>query len=267
MKTSKVVGHGPRKVLLFPGLLGTREAFDEMLRYADLDNFQYAIAEYRGYGNARGEKGLLTLREIVIDTVRFVEFLGWDKFTVSGHSIGALVAQMVAVALPARVETIISIAGLSAQGASRDPDRVAFLQSLAGSRERREALVRTGTAGRYGDSVIRQIAGATWDAIDGAALASYALDASRTDIHTQVQALDIPVLVLVGEHDPNCSQALARETTLSWYPNARLEVLAGSGHYPIVEAPAATVSALEQFLFRVIDSSASEAKMQLTTPP
>jgi hypothetical protein len=53
MKSFKLIGHGPHEVLLFPGLIGTRDAFDHMLRYADLDAFQYAVAEYRGYGLTR----------------------------------------------------------------------------------------------------------------------------------------------------------------------------------------------------------------------
>jgi pimeloyl-ACP methyl ester carboxylesterase len=102
MKSFKLIGRGPHKVLLFPGLIGTRDAFDPMLRDADLDAFQYAVAEYRGYGQSRNEAGLLTLREVVIDAVRLVEFLGWTTFTVAGHSLGALAAQMLAVALPHR---------------------------------------------------------------------------------------------------------------------------------------------------------------------
>lgn len=248
MKSMKLVGHGPKKVLLFPGLLGTRDAFDEMLRYADLDAFQYAVVEYRGYGHARSDVGLLTLREAVIDAVRLVEYLGWARAAVGGHSLGALVAQMLAVALPNRVNAIVSIAGLSANGASTDPERMAFMQSLACSRERREALVRAGTAGRYAEVVARQVVASTWDAIDGRALASYALDASRTDIHEEVRKLDTPVLVLIGERDPNCTEGVARATTLRWYRHAMLEVLRGAGHYPTFETPAATLSAIEHFV-------------------
>lgn len=244
----KLVGHGPRKVLLLPGLLGTRDAFDEMLRYADHDAFQYAVAEYRGYGHARGEVGLLTLREVVIDAVRLIEYLGWSHVAVAGHSLGALVAQMLAVALPNRVNAIVSIAGLGANGASADPERMAFMQSLADSRERREALVRTGTAGRYAQAVARKVVASTWDEIDGRALASYAADASRTDIHEEVQKLDVPMLVLVGEHDPNCTEAVARATTLRWYRHATLDVMRGAGHYPTFETPAATLSAIERFV-------------------
>ncbi|WP_242665976.1 alpha/beta fold hydrolase [Paraburkholderia ginsengiterrae] len=251
----KLVGRGRNKVLLFPGLLGTRDAFDDMLRYADLDAFQYAIAEYRGYGEARGEVGLLTLREVVIDAVRLIEYLGWSRFAVAGHSLGALVAQMLAAALPNRVNAIISIAGLSAKGAGSDPERVAFMQSLADSRERREALVRMGTAGRYSVATARKIVASTWGEIDGRALASYALDASRTDIHAEVQSLDAKMLVLIGENDPNCTEAAARETTLRWYRHVALEVLRGAGHYPTFETPAATISAIERF----VDPSSANA--------
>lgn len=244
----KVIGHGPKKVLLFPGLLGTRDAFDEMLSYADLDEFQYAVAEYRGYGHARGDVGLLTLREVVVDAVRSLEYLGWTRVAVGGHSLGALVAQMLAVALPNRVNAIMSIAGLSASGASADPERMAFMQSLAASRERREALVRAGTAGRYVESVARKIVASSWDKIDGRALASYAADASRTDIHEAVQKLDAPILVLVGEYDPNCTAALATATTLRWYRHSTLEILHGAGHYPTFETPAATLTAIESFV-------------------
>ncbi|SOE98747.1 Pimeloyl-ACP methyl ester carboxylesterase [Burkholderia sp. OK233] len=248
MKSFKLVGRGHRKVLLFPGLLGTRDAFDEMLRFADLDTFQYAIVEYRGYGESRGEPGLLTLRQVVVDAVRLTEYLEWPKFVVAGHSIGALAAQMLAVALPHRVDAIVSIAGASAKGASKDPERVRFMQGLAQSLEQRQALVKAGIGESCTDAAARAIASANWNDVDGNALASYAGDASRTDIHDQVTDLDAPILVLVGEHDAANSEAAARETTLKWYKRPTLQVLAGAGHYLPVEAPVATITAIERYL-------------------
>jgi len=262
MKSSKLIGHGPRKVLLFPGLLGTRDAFDQMLSYADLDAFQYAVAEYRGYGQARHERGLYTLRETVIDAVRLAEFLGWDRFAVAGHSLGALVAQMLAVALPNRVDAIVSIAGLGANGAGADPQRVAFMQEAVQSRAGRETLVNSGTGNRYTDGFARAVVASTWNAIDHAALESYALDASRTDIHEHVAESDTPVLVLVGEHDPHCTAAAAHQTTLRWYRNTTLRVLAGSGHYPMYESPPETLFEMERYL----GSTASRASEHQSEP-
>jgi pimeloyl-ACP methyl ester carboxylesterase len=248
MKSYKLVGSGPRKVLLFPGLLGTRDAFDDMLHYADTERFQYASVEYRGYGAARNEPGLLTLREIVLDAVRLVEFLGWTEVSLGGHSLGALVAQMVAVAMPRRVKAIVSIAGIGATGGSADSQRQAFMRAAAASAEQRAALVRSGTAARYSAAVERIMVASSFDRIAPAAFASYALDGSRTDISGQVRDIPARVLALVGEHDPNCTEQLARDTTLVLYRDARVQILAGAGHYPQIETPLQTITALEHFV-------------------
>ncbi|GAA4356358.1 alpha/beta hydrolase [Variovorax defluvii] len=246
MKSFKLIGRGPNKVILFPGLLGTRDAFDEMLAYADLDRFQYAVGEYRGYGESRGEPGLYTLREVVVDAVRLVDYLGWPTFAAAGHSLGGLAAQMLAIALPQRVCAIVLIAGLAASGASRDPGRRQWLQELADSRQRREELVALGAGGLCAPAMARAVVDRSWGRIDGRALVSYAADAAQTDVHEQVRELPAPLLAIVGEKDSNCSAAAARETTLAWYRQATLEVLPGVGHYPPLEAPVATVALLER---------------------
>lgn len=246
MKSFKLVGRGPNKVILLPGLLGTRDAFDEMLAYADLDRFQYAVGEYRGYGESRTEPGLHNLREVVVDAVRLVDYLGWSTFSVAGHSLGALVAQMLAIALPQRVCAIVLIAGLAASGASRDPGRRQWMQELANSRQRREELVAVGAGGLFTPAMARAVVERTWNLIDGQALASYAADASQTDVHAQVQDIAAPVLAIVGENDSSCSASAAQETTLRWYRQASLEVVPGVGHYPPIEAPVATIALLER---------------------
>lgn len=246
MKSFKLLGRGPDKVLLFPGLLGTRDAFDEMLKYADLDRFQFAVGEYRGYGESKNEPGLFTLREVVIDAVRLVDYLGWSRYAVAGHSLGGLAAQMLAIAMPQKVHAIVMIAGLAADGANRDPDRLQRLQALADSRQRREELVAAGTGGRYCPAMARSVVDRGWDRIDGQALVHYAMDASRTDVHDALQGIAAPVLAIVGEHDANCSASRARETTLRWYEHAALEIIPGAGHYLPLEAPVATMTLLER---------------------
>lgn len=248
MKSYKLVGTGPQKVLLFPGLMGTKDAFDAMLNYADVERFQYAVVDYRGYGALKCMEGLFTLREAVVDACKLVEYLGWKKVAVGGHSLGALTAQMLAVAMPHRTAAIVSIAGVSARGAAPDPARAALMAEAATSAEKRQQIVKGGTANRCSDAFARALVAATFDQISPTAFASYANDASHTDIREQVKDLPHPVLAIVGESDPACSERSARETTANFFRQAEIQVIPGASHYPPYEAPVETISSLERFV-------------------
>ena len=64
----------------------------------------------------------------------------------------------------------------------------------------------------------------------------------------QVRGNPTPVQVIVGEHDPALSPVLVEQTWLQFYPQARLEVLANCGHYPMSETPVALATSIESFL-------------------
>ncbi len=248
MRSYKLVGHGPQKALFFPGLLGTQDAFDDALRYADRGRFQYAVVDYRGYGASRSVAGLYTLREAVTDACRLVEFLGWQRFAVGGHSMGALTAQMVAIAMPRRATSIVSIAGVSAKGAKPEARRAALLEDAADDPASRERLVAAGTDHRYTEGFARGLVAATFGQIAPDAFVSYARDAARTDVSADARLLTLPVLALVGQFDPACGEQAARENIASVYVDTSIEVIQGAGHYPQVEAPAATLAVIEKFL-------------------
>ncbi|MGW6707819.1 alpha/beta fold hydrolase [Streptomyces sp. NPDC054956] len=50
--------------------------------------------------------------------------------------------------------------------------------------------------------------------------------------------------------DPALGAGTLRETWMRWYPNARLEVLPGTGHYAPEESPEAVAAAVERYLGR-----------------
>ncbi len=67
------------------------------------------------------------------------------------------------------------------------------------------------------------------------------------DLTGRLAALSCPVLLIAGAQDPVVSAAHAREMA-DRLPKARLEVLPGVGHFPMVEAPDAVCALLERFL-------------------
>lgn len=58
----------------------------------------------------------------------------------------------------------------------------------------------------------------------------------------------VPVKVIVGEHDPALSEPIMQATFAKWYPYCEIEVFANAGHYPIDETPVALATAIEKFL-------------------
>src|SRR5258708_466333 len=159
MTTFYASGYGNEKVLILPGLLGGSHAFDAMLQFAPLDRYQYVVNEYRGFGAAKAEPGLFTFREVVTDVVRLLDFLGWTKVHLVGHSVGALVAQMIAVAAPLRITSIVSLAGTTAAGVAKSPERLALMTAAASDAAARCGLINAGTGARYSAGVCNRLSG------------------------------------------------------------------------------------------------------------
>ena len=67
------------------------------------------------------------------------------------------------------------------------------------------------------------------------------------DLRPQLKAVDVPVLVLVGEQDEATPPAMSRELA-SGLPNAGLVVLAGCAHVPQLQAPEVFVTAIRAFI-------------------
>jgi pimeloyl-ACP methyl ester carboxylesterase len=73
------------------------------------------------------------------------------------------------------------------------------------------------------------------------------LYAARADVREQVRGVRAPTLLVWGDRDPLVPFALAEEWRRT-LPDARLVVLNGVGHVPMVDRPAAFARALVKFL-------------------
>ncbi|MCO6010383.1 alpha/beta hydrolase [Actinoallomurus purpureus] len=241
-------GSGPHRVIALHGWFGDRDAFRKIRPYLDGEAFTYAFPDYRGYGAARDLTGEYTLKEIAGDVIALADRLGWEEFSLVGHSMGGTVIQRVMLDAPGRVRRLVGVSPVPASGVPFDEQGWALFSGAADDPGKRRAILDFTTGSRLPASWLEEMVAYSLRNSTVPAFRAY-LDAwVRTDFHEEVAGDPTPVLVIAGEHDPALSAEVMRNTWLRWYPNAELTVFHDAGHYAMDETPLALVSAIERFL-------------------
>ncbi|GAA3692161.1 alpha/beta hydrolase [Nonomuraea antimicrobica] len=243
-----VHGSGPHRVIALHGWLGDRTSFQKIQPYLDGDAFTYAFPDYRGYGEAMDLSGEYTLAEIAADVIALADKLGWDTFSLIGHSMGGTAMQRVMLDAPGRVRKLVGISPVPASGVPFDEQTWGLFSGSAEEPANRRTIIDLTTGNRLPGRWLDEMVG---NSLRNSTVASYRayLDAwARTDFHTEVTGSATPVLLIVGEHDPALSAEVMRGTWLQWYQKTELTTLSEAGHYATEETPLALVSAIERFL-------------------
>jgi pimeloyl-ACP methyl ester carboxylesterase len=76
--------------------------------------FDIVAPDLRGHGESEWDNsGAYYLGEFLVDLVALVDHLGWDRFTVIGHSLGSTLATLYTAAYPDKVSRLVAMEGLS----------------------------------------------------------------------------------------------------------------------------------------------------------
>ncbi|MFE5296700.1 alpha/beta fold hydrolase [Streptomyces sp. NPDC056632] len=243
-----VQGSGPHRALVLHNWFGDRTSFAPLRDHLDDSAGSYAFLDCRGYGEAIDAEGAYTMEEVAADALAVADDLGWDTFSVVGHSMGGKAAQLMLLDAPERVRSIIGISPVSAAGFPLDADTWDLFAGAAENPGNRRAIIDNTTGGRYDEAWLSGLVERSLRRSSATAFRAYLDSWSRTDFHERVRDNQAPVLLVVGAHDPALGAEAMESTWLRWYPNARLEVLPEAGHYAPEETPKALADAIEAFL-------------------
>ncbi|MFE8604263.1 alpha/beta fold hydrolase [Archangium violaceum] len=241
----RVVGDGPRNVLLVHGWMMSGEVFNDLLAVMDTTGLRLVIPDLRGSGGSGAPAGGYTLEQHARDVLAVADHAGLKRFTVVGHSMGGQLAQWVAAQEPARVDGVVLFNTVPAAGLPLPPDAAGLFRTSANDREKQKTILGLACKQlspealerllKVGGGVAKASIEGSFDAWTGGGFAA------------KLASITAPTLV-VATDDPFLPPAFLREAVVRPIQNARLAYLPGPGHYPQVERPAETAALLTSFL-------------------
>ena len=244
------IGSGAHRVLALHGWFGSARGWGHLPEYLNTGQFTYVFADLRGYGARKDEPGQYTMAEAAADALTLADDLGWDRFSLLGHSMSGVAIQHVLAMAPDRVRRLVGVAPVPASGLPLGETELALFTSAAASPAHRAMIVNSATGSRlpvtFTDAIVRHsLDNSTVEAFGG-----YLESWARADLVAKVKGSEVPVKVITGEYDPTQPAEFMEQSWLQVYPNSELEVLRGAGHYPMFETPAALAVSIEEFLSR-----------------
>lgn len=242
------LGGGQHPVIALHGWFGSGAAWRPVHPHLDGSRFRYVFPDYRGYGRRIGEPGAHTLAEAAQDVLALADELGFDRFSMIGHSMGGAVMQRVLADAPHRVRALVGVSPVPASGVPFDEQGWELFSGAIAEPGNRRAILDLTTGNRltgvWLDAAVRHSLAHS----DRKAFGDYLEAWAKADFHAEVQDNPVPVKVIVGEHDPALGAATMQATFQRHYPNCELETLTNAGHYAIDETPIALATSIERFL-------------------
>lgn len=244
------VGEGDRKVLCLHGWFGSATGWGDWPDLVDGSAFTYAFLDYRGYGDRKDVAGEFTMDEIAADGIALADELGWGDFAVLGHSMGGKAAARVLCKAPDRVTRLVGVSPVPAMGVPFDEQTWGLFDGAAQNDGNRAAIIAFSTGDRLSNHWIEQMVAHSVEHSTREAFAAYLTAWAKGDFAADLAGIDVPVKVIVGEHDPAISAAVVEQTWLKQFPSAELDIQTNAGHYAMYETPVASLTVVEEFLSR-----------------
>lgn len=208
------------------------------------NDFDLILPDLRGFGGSSTVDTPYSMGDIANDLASLLDFLGIEKASFAGHSMGGYVALAFAKAYPNRVN---GLALVSSQAAGDTPERKeGRYKTAADVVEKGVAMVAaTMTEKLSADPQVRDnlqplIQKQSIAGVVGALKAM----AEREDLTSFAASFDRPLVLIHGDSDELIPVDRAREIKFL-LPPALLFELSGAGHMPMMEMPDQTASLLK----------------------
>ena len=241
----RVIGDGPRNVVMVHGWMASGSIFDDLLEVLDHTGLKLIVPDLRGTGASEPSRSGYSLERYARDVLAIADAEGAQSFTLLGHSMGGQIAQWVAAEAPARVNGLITLCAVPASGAPLPPEARELFSTAAGDEGKLGTILDLACKQLPEAAKARMLATAV--EIDEACIRGAFAAWTAGGFTERLGAITAPTLVIASD-DPFLPPAIQRSEIQQRIARARLAYLPGPGHYPLNERPVETAAIVSAFL-------------------
>ena len=183
------VGSGDHHVLAIHGWFGSARGWGSFPEFIDGSAYTYVFMNLRGYGDRRDTAGEFTADEAAADALAVADDLGWDRFSVVGHSMGAKFAHRVLLQAPDRVRKLVGLNSVPAGEMPMDTEGWALFSGAATEPRNRAAIIDFTTGNKLTKTFINHVVQHSLDNSTVEAFAAYLQAWAKSDFSAQALSL------------------------------------------------------------------------------
>ena len=266
-------GSGSEAVVFAHGLLMCREMYAAQIEALQA-HYRCIAFDCRGHGNSESTRGGYSLDEFAEDAIELIRFLDCAPCHFVGHSLGGFIGLRLALRRPELIRSLVLV-NTTAEPEPRDQAAryrlLNLIARLVGLRPVAGQVLPILFGRRFMTDTSRAAEREKWRTVllqndrRGVTRSTRAV-IERDGIHEKVAAIAQPALVITGSDDVAISARRSRvlHEALS---NSRFVELPNVGHSSPIEAPAAVMEAIREFLLDVrrIEHPSSEPDREAAT--
>ena len=147
--------------------------------------------------------GAFTTGEAAADLVGLADRLGFERFSLLGHSMGGSIAQRLLALCPDRVRRLVGVSPVPASGLPLPPEQWELFSHAAQKPENRRTIIDITTGGVRPAAWLDRMVARSLDRSDTKAFRAWLDSWAGEDFHTQIKGADIPALAVTGALDPS----------------------------------------------------------------
>ena len=216
-------------------------------------DFRTVTLDQRGWGRSAAPATGYALADLADDAQAVIAALDLERYLLVGHSMGGKVAQLIASRRPPGLMGMVLIA--PAPPVPLDLP-LAARQGMVRAYDTRESVAATVVQVLAPDGLDpADLEAVIEDSLAGALAAKKAwpLSASQEDITSALSRIEVPAIVISGEHDRVDPPEVLERELLPRLARAQLHVLPQVGHLSPYEAPDAVANLVRAFAMSLTD--------------